>query len=53
VLVDFSVGPDRSITDATGKIWSLTGIVGPTAIVMLFTMLFVSILALHRLSDRV
>jgi len=52
VLVDFAVSPNRTVTDATGKIWSLTGIVGPMAIVTLFTMLFVSILALHRLSDR-
>lgn len=52
VLVDFAISRDRTVTDATGTVWHLTGIVGPMAIVTLFTMIFVTIIALHRASER-
>ncbi len=48
VLVDFAVNRDRAVKDATGTIWHVTGIVGPMAVVTLFTMIFVTILASHR-----
>lgn len=52
VLVDFAMNRDRVVKDATGVVWHVTGIVGPMAIVTLFTMIFVTILASHRAVDR-
>jgi hypothetical protein len=52
VLVDFAVTSDRVVTDVTGIVWHLTGIVGPMSVVTLFTMVFVAILASHRAADH-
>ncbi len=51
-VVPWMLGQSGDIADAAGQSWRLQDIRGATVVIMVFTMLFTSLLALIRLLDR-